>query len=317
MFTQTFARLVIFALGAGALLSTAKVDPKQAKTPKIEPGSHSLTPPPQAKTPFAFQRLDHIVIRAKDHQKMLDFYVGVLGAEADWIGRFDGSLSHIRIGKSLIDLQSYDAPAGRPLHAGGLGLAADAPVPPMDPALGTLDHFAINMAPRGARVFSEISGASRRRRGDDADIPRSRDATRRRRGCSAESRRRRAQVRPRGGHGLPHRGGLPALHADGSPLRLGRERVFDLPPGPGAERDRTEIRGLVRLAVGSGNRLGSRDSACARPITWLAEQLVTPYPGTHEPPVSTGGGFYKVFYGGLQARGGSNWKSSRTPPRTT
>ena len=46
-----------------------------------------------------------------------------------------------------IDLQGYEAPGGRKLHAGGQGLPADAPEPEIDPAKGTLDHFAINLAP--------------------------------------------------------------------------------------------------------------------------------------------------------------------------
>lgn len=78
---------------------------------------------------------------------MLDFYVGVLGAEPAWVGRFDGCLSHLRIGSSLIDLVSYRAAEGRKFHAGGTGLLPDAPLPAMDPEAGTLDHFAINLEP--------------------------------------------------------------------------------------------------------------------------------------------------------------------------
>jgi len=136
MLTRAFARLGASAVGAGALLSTT-----------ASSGSHALTPPPQPKTPYSFQRIDHIVLRARNHQTMLEFYVGVLGAEAEWIGRMDGCLSHLRIGSSLIDLQSYGAPFGRKLHAGGSGLSPDAPEPMMEPEHGTLDHFAINVAP--------------------------------------------------------------------------------------------------------------------------------------------------------------------------
>ena len=70
-----------------------------------------------------------------------------MGAEAEWVGRMDGCLSHLRIGSSLIDLQGYETPGGRKLHAGGQGLPADAPEPEIDPTKGTLDHFAINLAP--------------------------------------------------------------------------------------------------------------------------------------------------------------------------
>lgn len=115
----------------------------------------SLTiPKPPSKAPFVARRLDHIVLRAKDVQTMLNFYVGVLGAEPhelangdSSVGRFGGVLTHLRIGTSLIDLQAYSLPMGRKLHAGGLGLAENAPIPSFDSENGTLDHYAINMEP--------------------------------------------------------------------------------------------------------------------------------------------------------------------------
>ena len=76
-----------------------------------------------------------------------DFARRLVGAEPEWVGRMDGCLSHLRIGSSLIDLQGYDSPGGRRLHAGGQGLPVDAPKPEIDPTKGSLDHFAINMAP--------------------------------------------------------------------------------------------------------------------------------------------------------------------------
>jgi len=105
--------------------------------------------------PFQMRRLDHIVLRCNDAQKMLDFYAGVLGAEPTTlangdssVGRFGGCLTHLRIGSSLIDLTSYDAPIGRKLHGGGTGLAEDDLLPVIDGvANGTLDHFAINVEP--------------------------------------------------------------------------------------------------------------------------------------------------------------------------
>lgn len=106
-----------------------------------------LVVPPKAAAPWTFRRLDHIVLRCRDVQAMLDFYVGVLGAEPEWVGRMEGCLSHLRIGSSLIDLQGYSSSAGRRLHAGGSGLAAEAPLPALDPESGTLDHFAVNVEP--------------------------------------------------------------------------------------------------------------------------------------------------------------------------
>ena len=87
-------------------------------------------------------------------------YVGVLGAEPEWVGRMDGCLSHLRIGSSLIDLQGYEAPGGRKLHGGGQGLPADAPRPEIDPTKGTLDHFAINLAPYDPEAVTEYLTAA-------------------------------------------------------------------------------------------------------------------------------------------------------------
>eukprot|EP00584_Thalassiosira_punctigera_P001059 CAMPEP_0172539934 /NCGR_PEP_ID=MMETSP1067-20121228/11037_1 /TAXON_ID=265564 ORGANISM="Thalassiosira punctigera, Strain Tpunct2005C2" /NCGR_SAMPLE_ID=MMETSP1067 /ASSEMBLY_ACC=CAM_ASM_000444 /LENGTH=185 /DNA_ID=CAMNT_0013325695 /DNA_START=131 /DNA_END=688 /DNA_ORIENTATION=+ len=116
--------------------------------------SSSLVLPAVAKAPFRPRRIDHIVLRAKDTQRMLNFYVGVLGAKPHTlangdssVGRLGGALTHLRIGTSLIDLQSYDVPMGRKIHAGGFGLAEDEPIPAFDTHNGTLDHFAINMDP--------------------------------------------------------------------------------------------------------------------------------------------------------------------------
>mmetsp|Transcript_148048 Transcript_148048/g.457696 ORF Transcript_148048/g.457696 Transcript_148048/m.457696 type:complete len:130 (+) Transcript_148048:352-741(+) len=86
---------------------------------------------------------------------MLEFYVGVLGAESEWVGRMGGCLSHLRVGSSLIDLHSYDAPKGRVLHAGGTGLPGNGPVPPCDAEAGTLDHFAISLDPFDALALRE------------------------------------------------------------------------------------------------------------------------------------------------------------------
>ena len=129
--------------------------------------SSALRAPAPARAPFAFRKLDHVVLRCRDAQRMLDFYVGVLGAEPDRIGRMSGCLSHLRIGASMIDLQAYDAPAARQLHAGGTGFAEGAPLPARDAEAGTLDHFAIAVEPydpeptraylaeKGHPVFSE------------------------------------------------------------------------------------------------------------------------------------------------------------------
>ena len=40
---------------------------------------------------------------------MTSFYVAVLGATPEWLDRFEGTLSHLRVGDSFIDLVSMDA----------------------------------------------------------------------------------------------------------------------------------------------------------------------------------------------------------------
>jgi len=81
----------------------------------------SLTPVEPGGIPVTYDRIDHIVLRCRDVQGMVDFYVGVLGATPEWMGRLCGCLSHMRIGGSLIDLQAYRAPVGHKIHAGGTG----------------------------------------------------------------------------------------------------------------------------------------------------------------------------------------------------
>ena len=84
--------------------------------------------------------------------------------------------------------QSYGAPFGRKLHAGGSGLSPDAPEPMMEPEHGTLDHFAINVAPRAARVGGSVAATTTTRIGRGLAAP-----PRGRRGSAAGSRRRRPQ----------------------------------------------------------------------------------------------------------------------------
>ncbi|GMH73997.1 hypothetical protein TrLO_g9737 [Triparma laevis f. longispina] len=115
--------------------------------PPSSTSSTNLKTPPTPLTPFKFNKLDHIVLRVHSAQTMLDFYVGVLGAEPDRIGRMEGCLSHLRVGASMIDLHAYDSPAGRKMHAGGSGVDENAPLPERDVEKGTLDHFALNVDP--------------------------------------------------------------------------------------------------------------------------------------------------------------------------
>ena len=61
---------------------------------------------------------------------MLRFYLDVLGATPEWLDRFDGTLHHVRVGDSLIDLLASDC-----------ALAFEKELPAA--AKSTLDHFAL------------------------------------------------------------------------------------------------------------------------------------------------------------------------------
>lgn len=56
--------------------------------------------------------IDHVVIRVRDLERMIDFYCGALGCSLEW-RRDDLGLVHLRAGRSLIDLVPVDGPLGR------------------------------------------------------------------------------------------------------------------------------------------------------------------------------------------------------------
>jgi glyoxylase I family protein len=85
-----------------------------------------------------FIGLDHVVLRVRDLQRMLDFYGGVLGCPVE--RRLDDlGLVQLRAGAALIDLVPVASELGR---AGGAG-------PAPDPAAGgrNLDHFCLQVRP--------------------------------------------------------------------------------------------------------------------------------------------------------------------------
>jgi catechol 2,3-dioxygenase-like lactoylglutathione lyase family enzyme len=61
---------------------------------------------------FRLLGIDHIVLRVRDVQRMLRFYIDVLGGTLDRI-QDDIGLYQVRAGHSLIDLVPVDSPAGR------------------------------------------------------------------------------------------------------------------------------------------------------------------------------------------------------------
>ena len=84
--------------------------------------------------PIAIQGFDHIVLRIRDKEAMIAFYVEVLGCSVDW-DRPELGLTHIRAGGELIDLVTLDGPLGR---LGGEGPAQEG---------RNLDHFCLRVAP--------------------------------------------------------------------------------------------------------------------------------------------------------------------------
>ena len=77
--------------------------------------------------------IDHLVLRAHDQQRLIDFYTGVLGLTVE--KRQDAiGLVQLRAGSSLIDIVSVDGRLGR---MGGAGPG---------PEGRNLDHVCLNVA---------------------------------------------------------------------------------------------------------------------------------------------------------------------------
>ena len=83
--------------------------------------------------PYRTKGLDHVVLRAKDIDKMLDFYRDVLGLP---VAKHNKSLGlwHLTAGTSMIDLVDMYSPLG---EAGGPTLSE----------ARNLDHLALKIAP--------------------------------------------------------------------------------------------------------------------------------------------------------------------------
>ena len=62
--------------------------------------------------PFQIRDIDHVVLRVRDLERMIDFYCRVLGCTVEW-RRPDIGLVHLRAGSSLIDLVPGDGELGR------------------------------------------------------------------------------------------------------------------------------------------------------------------------------------------------------------
>jgi catechol 2,3-dioxygenase-like lactoylglutathione lyase family enzyme len=85
-------------------------------------------------TPFALQRLDHVVRRVQALAAMVAFYVSVLGCSIER-RRDDLGLVHLRAGASMIDLIGVDGRLGRAARPRSIwapratGLRCTSPIP--------------------------------------------------------------------------------------------------------------------------------------------------------------------------------------------
>lgn len=80
------------------------------------------------------REIDHLVLRVRNIDAMRRFYCEVLGAEhIAW--RPDFGMSHLRIGRSMLDLVTVDGPSGR---RGGAGPGKEG---------RNLDHFCFRVEP--------------------------------------------------------------------------------------------------------------------------------------------------------------------------
>lgn len=90
---------------------------------------------------FTIRGIDHVVIRAVDCERLVAFYVDVLGCRVDRRVAHLG-LVHLRAGAALIDLVEVDGVLGR---RGGNAPAADAP---------NMDHLCLRIEPFDAEALA-------------------------------------------------------------------------------------------------------------------------------------------------------------------
>ena len=75
-------------------------------------------------TPFRLETIDHVVIRALDAARLVEFYVEALGCKLVW-DRPELGLTHLRAGTAMLDIVSIDGPLGSRHQAGGPGRNVD------------------------------------------------------------------------------------------------------------------------------------------------------------------------------------------------
>lgn len=82
--------------------------------------------------PFQLLGIDHIVLRVRDLDRMLGFYIDVLGCHLERVQSEIG-LYQLRAGRSLVDLVTLDGELGQ---AGGAGPADEG---------HNMDHFCLEL----------------------------------------------------------------------------------------------------------------------------------------------------------------------------
>jgi catechol 2,3-dioxygenase-like lactoylglutathione lyase family enzyme len=92
------------------------------------------------RNPISVTGFDHIVLRVRDKDRMLQFYCDVLGLTLDR-DRPELGLTHVRAGPQMIDLVTLDGPLGK---LGGAGPG---------PEGRNLDHFALQVRPFDAAAI--------------------------------------------------------------------------------------------------------------------------------------------------------------------
>lgn len=116
--------------------------------------------------PFQLLGIDHIVLRVRNLDRMLGFYIDVLGCRLERVQSEIG-LYQLRAGRSLIDLVTLDGELGR---AGGAGPTDEGhnmehfclELDRFDEAAirAHLDRHGVSIGPLGQRYGAHGSGAS-------------------------------------------------------------------------------------------------------------------------------------------------------------
>jgi glyoxylase I family protein len=83
---------------------------------------------------FSIKHIDHVVIRVRHLQPMLDFYLNVIGCSMEKVQE-DVELYQLRAGNSLIDFIPVDGPLGK---LGGAAPGSEG---------RNLDHFCLRIEP--------------------------------------------------------------------------------------------------------------------------------------------------------------------------